>query len=49
MLESIQTTDGTARSMVGKGIVNYGSVTLSNVLHTPSFSVNLSSISDIIL
>jgi Integrase core domain/GAG-pre-integrase domain len=49
MPESIQTVDGTTQSVVGKGIVNYDSVTLSNVLHAPSFSVNLLSISVIIL
>jgi hypothetical protein len=35
--------------VVGKGTVNYGSVTLSNVLRAPSFPVNLLSISVIIL
>jgi hypothetical protein len=49
MLESIQTADSTTQPVVGKGIVNYGSVTLSNVLHVPLFLVNLLSISIIIL
>jgi hypothetical protein len=35
--------------VVGKGTINYGSVTLSNVLHAPSFPVNLLFISVIIL
>ncbi|KAJ3668810.1 hypothetical protein LUZ61_022792 [Rhynchospora tenuis] len=48
--ESIQTADGTTQPVVGKGTVNCtGSVTLSNVLHAPSFPVNLLSISAIIL
>jgi hypothetical protein len=47
--ESIQTADGTTQPMVGKGTINYGFVTLSNVLHAPSFIVNLLSISAIIL
>jgi hypothetical protein len=41
MPESIQTADGTAQPLVGKGTVNYGSVILSNILRTPSFLVNL--------
>jgi GAG-pre-integrase domain len=51
MPESIQTADGTTQPMVGKDTVNYGSMALSNsnVLHAPSFSVNLLSISVIIL
>jgi hypothetical protein len=49
MPESIQTADGTAQLVVGKGTVNYGSVILSNVLHASSFLVNLLSISVIIL
>jgi hypothetical protein len=49
MPESIQTADGTTQPVVGKGTVNYGFVTLSNVLHAPSFPVNLLSISVIIL
>ena len=48
--ESIQTADGTAQPVVGKGIVKCTDlVTLSNVLHAPSFPVNLLSISAIIL
>ena len=50
MPESIQTADGTSQPVIGKGTVNCtGSVTLSNVLHAPSFPVNLLSISAIIL
>jgi hypothetical protein len=49
MPESIQTADGTAQPVVGKGTVNYGSVTLSNDLHVPSFLINLLSINAIIL
>jgi hypothetical protein len=50
MLESIQVVDGTTQLVVGKGTVNCtGSVTLFNVLHAPSFSVSLLSISAIIL
>ncbi|KAJ4737614.1 Transposon Ty1-H Gag-Pol polyprotein [Rhynchospora pubera] len=50
MPECIQTADGTTQPVVGKGTVNCtGSVTLSNVLHAPSFPVNLLSISAIIL
>jgi hypothetical protein len=41
--------DGTTQPVVDKGTVNYGSVILSNVLHAPSFPVNLLSISVIIL
>ena len=48
--ESIQTADGTAQPVVGKGTVRCtNSLTLSNVLHAPSFPVNLLSISAIIL
>lgn len=48
--ESIQTADGTAQPVVGKGTVRCtDSMTLSNVLHAPSFPVNLLSISAIIL
>ena len=48
--DSIQTADGTFQPVVGKGTVDCtGSVTLSNVLHAPSFPVNLLSISSIIL
>ena len=44
--ESIQTADGTTQPVVGIGIVKcIDSVTLSNVLHAPSFPVNLLSIS----
>jgi hypothetical protein len=49
MSESIQTADGTARPVVDKGTVNYDFVTLSNVLHTLPFPVNLLSINVIIL
>jgi GAG-pre-integrase domain len=49
MPDSIQTADGTTQPVIGKGTINYGSVTLSNVLYAPSFSVNLLSISAIIL
>jgi hypothetical protein len=49
MPESIQIADGIAQSMVGKGTVNYDFVTLSNILHAPSFLINLLSISAIIL
>jgi hypothetical protein len=46
VLENIQTTNGTTRPVVGKGIVKCtDSVTLNKVLHAPSFSVNLLSIS----
>jgi hypothetical protein len=48
MPESIQITDDTTQPVVGKGTINYGSVILSNVLHVPSFTVNLLSISAII-
>jgi Zinc knuckle len=48
--ESIQTADGTAQSVVGKGTVRCtNSLTLSNILHAHSFPVNLLSISAIIL
>jgi hypothetical protein len=48
--ESIQTADGTARPVVGKGTVRCtNSLILSNVLHALSFPVNLLSISAIIL
>ncbi|XP_047312938.1 uncharacterized protein LOC124916252 [Impatiens glandulifera] len=48
--ESIRTADGTAQPVVGKGTVRCtDSLTLSNVLHAPSFPVNLLSISAIIL
>jgi Integrase core domain/GAG-pre-integrase domain len=47
--KSIQTTDGTAQLMIGKGTVQCtDTLTLSNVLHSPSFPVNLLSISVII-
>jgi hypothetical protein len=47
--ENIQTADGTTRPVVGKGIVKCtDSVTLTKVLHAPSFPVNLLSISAII-
>jgi hypothetical protein len=47
--ESIQTADGMAQPVVGKGTVRCtNSLTLSNVLHAP-FPVNLLSISVIIL
>jgi hypothetical protein len=49
MPESIQTADDTSQPVVGKGTINYDFVTLSNILHAPSFSVNLLSISVIIL
>jgi GAG-pre-integrase domain len=49
MPESIQTAFGTTQHVVGKSTVNYGSVTLSNVLHSPLFPINLLSISAIIL
>jgi hypothetical protein len=49
VLESIQTDDGTAQPVVGKGIIKCTKIlTLSNVLHAPSFLVNLLSISVII-
>ncbi|KAJ9550922.1 hypothetical protein OSB04_014967 [Centaurea solstitialis] len=48
--ESIQTADGTSQPVVGKGVVECTkSMALSNVLHAPSFPVNLLSISAIIL
>jgi hypothetical protein len=48
--ESIQTADGTARPVVGKGTVRCtNSLILSNVLHALSFPMNLLSISAIIL
>jgi hypothetical protein len=47
--ENIQTIDGTTRSVVSKGIMKYTDlVTLTKVLHAPSFLVNLLSISAII-
>jgi len=47
--DSIQTADGTVQPVVGKGTVRCtDSVTLTNVLHAPSFPVNLVSISAII-
>jgi len=47
--DSIQTADGTAQPVVGKGtVICTDSVTLTNVLHAPSFPVNLVSISAII-
>jgi hypothetical protein len=47
--ESIQTADGTAQPVIGKGTVQCtNTLTLSNVLHAPSFPVNLLSISIII-
>jgi hypothetical protein len=48
MLESIQTADGITQPVVGRGTVKYGYITLSNVLHTPLFPINLLSISVII-
>jgi hypothetical protein len=49
MPKSTQTVDGTTQPVVGKGTVNYGSMTLSNVLHALLFSVNLLFISAIML
>uniref|UniRef100_A0A7N0ZSA5 Retrovirus-related Pol polyprotein from transposon TNT 1-94-like beta-barrel domain-containing protein n=1 Tax=Kalanchoe fedtschenkoi TaxID=63787 RepID=A0A7N0ZSA5_KALFE len=50
IIKSIQTTDGTGQPVVSKGIINCTClITLSNVLHTPSFPVNLLSIGVIIL
>jgi hypothetical protein len=47
--ESIQTVDGTAQPVISKGTVQCtNTLTLSNILHAPSFSVNLLSISVII-
>jgi GAG-pre-integrase domain len=47
--ESIQTADGTAQPVIGKGTVQCtNTLALSNVLHAPSFPVNLLSISVII-
>jgi Zinc knuckle len=47
--KSIQTADGTAQPVIGKGIVQCtNTLTLSNVLHAHSFLVNLLSISVII-
>jgi Integrase core domain/GAG-pre-integrase domain len=47
--ESIQTADGMAQTVIGKGTVQCtNTLTLSNVLHAPSFPVNLLSISVII-
>jgi hypothetical protein len=47
--ENIQTTDGTARLVVGKGTMKCtDSVTLSKVLHAPLFFIDLLSISVII-
>ena len=47
--ESVQIADGSAQAVVGKGTVRCtDSVTLTNVLHAPSFPVNLVSISAII-
>jgi hypothetical protein len=44
--ENIQTADGTTRPVVGKGIVKCTDlVTLTKVLHAPSFPVNQLSIS----
>ncbi|XP_020266984.1 uncharacterized protein LOC109842530 [Asparagus officinalis] len=48
--ESIQIADGTSQNVVGKGTVSCTcSITLSNVLHAPSFPVSLLSISAIII
>jgi hypothetical protein len=48
--ESIQIVDDTSQPVVGKGTVKCTDlVILSNVLHAPSFLVNLLSISVIIL
>lgn len=48
--ESIQIADGTTQPVIGRGSVKCTeSLTLSNVLHAPSFPVNLLSISAIIL
>jgi hypothetical protein len=48
--ESILIADGTSQSVIGKATVKcIDLVTLSNVLHAPSFPVNLLSISAIIL
>jgi hypothetical protein len=47
--ESIQTADGTSQLVVGKGTVKCtNTLTLSNVLHAPSFPMNLLSISVIV-
>jgi hypothetical protein len=47
--KSIQTPDGTAQPVIGKGTVQCtNTLTLSNVLHAPSFPVNLLSITAII-
>jgi Retrotransposon gag protein len=47
--ESIQVADGTAQLVIGKGTVQCtNNLTLFNVLHAPSFPVNLLSISVII-
>jgi hypothetical protein len=43
--EIIQTADGMAQPVVGKGIVKCtNTLALSNVLHAPSFPINLLSI-----
>ncbi|KAK8940975.1 hypothetical protein KSP39_PZI010479 [Platanthera zijinensis] len=49
VLECIQTADGRTQSVVGKGVVQCtNTLALPNVLHAPSFPVNLLSISVII-
>lgn len=48
-LETIQTTDGTSQPIKGVGLVGCTPhITLSSVLHVPSFPVNLLSISSIV-
>ena len=50
MPESIQIVDNTTNPVVGKGTMNCTeSMTLSTMLHSPSFLVNLLSLSAIIL
>jgi hypothetical protein len=47
--ESIQTADGTVQPLVGKGTAKFtNTLILSNVLHAPSFTLNLLSISVIV-
>jgi hypothetical protein len=47
---SVKTADGTDQPVVGKGTVNYtDTLTLSKVLHAPSFLINLLSVNAIIL
>jgi hypothetical protein len=47
--ETVQTADGTSQTISGTGLVRCSpSITLSSVLHVPSFLVNLFSISSLV-